>query len=976
MVTFWMDNQERRAIVNGSIPNGLLSNKASSLTKELERKRCNELEKRTALLLNQFLPNQHLEDMRNSVVAYLRRLIMNSVPCQVFIFGSVPLKTYLPDGDIDLTAFSDNQEFKDSLVHAVRGVLESEQKNVNAEFRVKEVQCIEAEVTVLKCLVDKFVVDISFNQISGLCKLCFLEEVDNLIAHYHLFKRSIILIKAWCFHESRILGAQHALISSYALEVLVLYIFHLYSDKLTFAGPLEVLFRFLDFFSKFDWQNYIISLWGPIPISSLPNIKAEPPHSHCRELLLQGDFLIACKVHYGVTRRSQEPFIAKHMNIVDPLCENNNLGRSIRNFYRIRSAIGLGAQRLMRLFTCTEEKITAEFDYFFKNTWDRHGNGHWMDLHCYNQHVRNTNAKSSTHHESEFETIDVSSATLSIRSSDMKRALIGKDKGPMYLSNEVHAMHQVPSQDCQVSVDEAMRLHHKECDFMYLTQTSKNQSVNGYLQAPFNVMSSTPPPPGFTPAPPEPLPGFTPAAAPPGFTPVPPEPLPGFTPAPPPPGFTPAPLALLPGFTPAPPPPGFEHPKSPAVPPVNVTSWSNNMPYSDQDDNSSEGLWSEQDMDGGSSSCNSSFRNSSGTSYMPRDYWDTSDDSLPPNSTKGIVTSNVKDNQLANHMKWPMVVPNSSRFSPGSNQKGVDNPWLLSSAFGSNSDLVKLNSSPKSRHQNPFPMTNYSSPGATSEPCVVRLFPDILKADFLNHWHNLVHARLSENPQLQRHFPYLPAPIFYYPPLPANSPWDIAPSDFMNNMPHVPPPLIFSILSNQFPNHGFNPSLNNSNVDLARGDRSNGGIGTFLLDPNRYYMGRNHSITKYEEVKNRFKRNEGRKGDHHHSDERYRRSVHFKNFHHNTKHHKRFNNEAAFHTPTFDNNSDVIVPDNNEDPLVLIDVTNDASNQGESSQSNLVTNEASNQGENSQSAANEIENVEGDSADPSPHQPPASDPPE
>ncbi|KAF1871623.1 hypothetical protein Lal_00020417 [Lupinus albus] len=744
---------------------------------------------------------------------------------------------------------------------------------------------------------------------------------------------------------------------------------------------------------------------------------------------------------------------------------------STGNFYRIRSAIGLGAERLMRLFTCTEDKITAEFDYFFKNTWDRHGNGHWMDLHSYNQHLRNTNAQSSTYHESEFETIDVSSETLSTWCSEMKRALIGKGKGPMYLSNEVHAMYQLPSQDCQVSIDEAMRMQHKDCDLMYLTQAFKNQSFHGYLQPPFNVMDSSkllfpspppplgfiqtpppgfsqppppgsspplpgftpelaplpgftlappppgfnpapqsplpsltpalatlpgftpaPPPPGFNPAPPSPLPGFTPAPPPPGFNPAPPSPLPGFTPAPPPPGFNPAPPsplpgftpappppgfspAPLPGFTPAPPPPGFEHPQSPAVPPVNVTSWSNNMPYSGQV-NSSEVFWSEQDIYGDSSSYNSSFRNSSGTSYMPRGYWDTtelkklarendSDDSLPPNSTKGIVTSNVKDNQLANHMKWPMVVPNSSRFSPGSSQKGVDNSWLSSSAFGSNADLINLSSAQKSIPPKSLYMTNYSSPGATSDPCVVRLFPDILKADFLNHWHNLEHARHCENPQLQRHFPYLLSPPFYYPPLPAYSPWDNAP---MKDIPHIPPPpLLLSVLSNQFLHHGFNPSLNNRDVDLASGHGSSGGIGTFLLDPasyqNRYYVRKNHSITKYEEEKNRCKKNWNKKGYHHnfYSDERYNRSVHSKNFNHHTKqNHRRFNNEAAFHSSTFDNKLDVTVPDNNEDPLVLSDVTNEASNQGESSQN----------------VSNEIENVEGDSADPSPYQPPESDPPE
>lgn len=65
---------------------------------------------------------------------------------QVFTFGSVPLKTYLPDGDIDLTAFSKNQNLKETWAHQVRDMLENEEKNEKAEFHVKEVQYIQAEV--------------------------------------------------------------------------------------------------------------------------------------------------------------------------------------------------------------------------------------------------------------------------------------------------------------------------------------------------------------------------------------------------------------------------------------------------------------------------------------------------------------------------------------------------------------------------------------------------------------------------------------------------------------------------------------------------------------------------------------------------------------------------------------------------------------------------------------------------------------
>ena len=64
-------------------------------------------------------------------------------------------------------------------------------------------------------------------------------QVDQFINQNHLFKRSIILIKAWCYYESRILGAHHGLISTYALETLVLYIFHVFNNS--FSGPLEVV---------------------------------------------------------------------------------------------------------------------------------------------------------------------------------------------------------------------------------------------------------------------------------------------------------------------------------------------------------------------------------------------------------------------------------------------------------------------------------------------------------------------------------------------------------------------------------------------------------------------------------------------------------------------------------------------------------------------------------------------------------------
>ncbi|GFP91918.1 hypothetical protein PHJA_001335900 [Phtheirospermum japonicum] len=377
-----MGENEGWAEPGGPLPNGLLPG-AGSTMRSLDEDRWLKAEERIAELIACIQPNQLSEERRNAVADYVQRLIMKCFPCQVCTFGSVPLKTYLPDGDIDLTTFSHNQNSKDAWANQVRDMLESEEKNENAEFHVKEVQYIQAEVKLIKCLVENIVVDISFNQIGGLCTLCFLDEVDSLINQNHLFKRSIILIKAWCYYESRILGAHHGLISTYALETLVLYIFHVFNNS--FHGPLEVLYRFLEFFSNFDWDNFCVSLWGPVPISSLPDVTAEPPRKDSGELLLSKLFLEACSSVYAVfpggPENNGQPFVSKHFNVIDPLRVNNNLGRSVSkgNFFRIRSAFAFGAKRLARLLDCPKENLMFEVNQFFMNTWDRHGSGHRPD---------------------------------------------------------------------------------------------------------------------------------------------------------------------------------------------------------------------------------------------------------------------------------------------------------------------------------------------------------------------------------------------------------------------------------------------------------------------------------------------------------------------------------------------------------------------------------------------------------------------
>ncbi|CAM0950468.1 unnamed protein product [Alopecurus aequalis] len=321
-------------------------------------------------VMSRIQPTVPSEGRRAAVVDYVQRLVRGPVGCEVFPFGSVPLRTYLPDGDIDLSAFRPTYS-DESLANEVRAILESEERRKDAEFEIKDVQYIQAEVKLVKCFVQNIVVDISFNQIGGLYTLCFLEQFGK----NHLLKRSIMLIKAWCYYESRILGAHHGLISTYALETLVLYIFHLFHESLD--GPLAVLYRFLDYYSKFDWDNKGISIHGPISLSSLPELVTDPPNTHDDCFLEREEFLEECTQAFTVPPRHYEtntrPFSRKFLNIVDPLKPSNNLGRSVSkgNFYRIRSAFDLGVRKLGKILQVPAGSVVDKVNQFFRSTLKR-----------------------------------------------------------------------------------------------------------------------------------------------------------------------------------------------------------------------------------------------------------------------------------------------------------------------------------------------------------------------------------------------------------------------------------------------------------------------------------------------------------------------------------------------------------------------------------------------------------------------------
>ncbi|XP_012838061.1 PREDICTED: uncharacterized protein LOC105958607 [Erythranthe guttata] len=341
---------------------------------EISEERLSAAEEAAEQVMNWVHPTLDSEEKRRDVIDFVQELVKTRLNCeiikndviwylQVVSYGSVPLKTYLPDGDIDLTVLkrpnSSAAAGTSSLPQDVLALLQEQQQLQNPNFPVRDTNFIDAEVLnsffcevltyllinlrrqvkLVKCNICDTVIDISFNQLGGISTLSFLEQVDRYVGRDHLFKRSIILVKTWCFYESRILGAHHGLLSTYALEALVLYIFNHFHSS--FNSPLAALYKFVEYYSQFDWDNYCISLNGPVCKSSLPYIVGQHffscavgrPENGCDYPLLCDEFLDYCMELFAAPLKgidaNPKPFQSKHLNIIDPLKENNNLGRSV-----------------------------------------------------------------------------------------------------------------------------------------------------------------------------------------------------------------------------------------------------------------------------------------------------------------------------------------------------------------------------------------------------------------------------------------------------------------------------------------------------------------------------------------------------------------------------------------------------------------------------------------------------------------------
>ncbi|TNJ27811.1 Topoisomerase I-related protein [Giardia muris] len=228
------------------------------------------LDDRVTALIDRLAPQPEDMRRRGAIIEYLEGFVERCFPgTRLLPYGSYITRIFLPDGDIDLICLcprKDRDAVFQALSLALREILGVSSPGIPALTNLVEVR---ADVPVLKLMLDGIFVDISFASPAGLVTSLFLQLMDEAIGRAHLFKRSLLLVQAWCTYEAHVLGSHAQMLNSYCLRAMVCFIL-VHSPEC--VHPMQVLLKFLGFFSCFDYGSATLTAFGVIDNSHLVDV--------------------------------------------------------------------------------------------------------------------------------------------------------------------------------------------------------------------------------------------------------------------------------------------------------------------------------------------------------------------------------------------------------------------------------------------------------------------------------------------------------------------------------------------------------------------------------------------------------------------------------------------------------------------------------------------------------------------------------
>ena len=243
-------------------------------------------------------PNKERESERKNKLNIIQGIISNilgkKLPdynTHVLSFGSFPTKTYLKDADIDITIYFQSKSDKNVLIDLpiqiidkalllIKDELEKKSKESPFEF-ISDIKIIKAGIRLLKFKMGSISIDISINNFGGLFKILFFDYIEEQLnlqfnkkqlfndssykaSKINIFRRTLLLIKGWCFYEGKLMGSNVGLMASYTLEILVIFLFNIYYDDI--QNEFDGFEKFFELMKKFNWERNVLTLYGIISV--------------------------------------------------------------------------------------------------------------------------------------------------------------------------------------------------------------------------------------------------------------------------------------------------------------------------------------------------------------------------------------------------------------------------------------------------------------------------------------------------------------------------------------------------------------------------------------------------------------------------------------------------------------------------------------------------------------------------------------
>lgn len=234
-------------------------------------------------------------DARHRVFRYLREVVCTCLGVQLFPLGSFASNTFLPSSDVDICILTVKPEDECWFVrvnealclHAftsskkAQGPATTSEGNPRDTFKISRVHFSCDEMKVVGATINGLSVNITSNPLRGLYAEALLMQLDDFVDQSHLLKRSLLLVKAWCVHESSrytsgagsVVDSANGRLSEGAITVMVLWIFNMEGPAV--CHPMQVLGHFLRIFSDFDWNRHAVTISGPVWPGTLAPMSGE-----------------------------------------------------------------------------------------------------------------------------------------------------------------------------------------------------------------------------------------------------------------------------------------------------------------------------------------------------------------------------------------------------------------------------------------------------------------------------------------------------------------------------------------------------------------------------------------------------------------------------------------------------------------------------------------------------------------------------